>query len=203
MAAALRAGSERNNFEVFIVCLFSGVMAAYPERSASLPGKFKRVADFTAAAGLLLLAGCASYSGWGLKPGMSSVEEVRRIMGEPVKICPLAAGGQNLIYPRGPGGLHTFNVQVDKDGVLRGIENVLEERGFVLVRNGTSTKDDVLCIFGPPYIETYFKARNELVWDYRFRDAWGYPSRFHVLFNDAGIVTATLQIREDVPSSKH
>ena len=152
---------------------------------------------------LLLVAGCASYSGWGLNPGVSNVEEVRRNMGEPVRICPLAGGGQNLIYPRGPEGLHTFNVHVDKDGVLSSIENVLEERGFALVLNGKSTKDNVLCIFGPPYIEAYFKARNELVWDYRFRDAWGYPSRFHVLFNDAGLVTGTLQIREDTPSSKH
>lgn len=160
-------------------------------------------AVWTCALATLFTAGCASYSGWGLKPGASRVDEVRRIMGEPVRICPLAGGGQNLIYPRGPAGLHTFNVHVGKDGVLSSIENVLEERGFALVRKGTSTKDDVLCIFGPPYIETYFKARNELVWDYRFRDAWGYPSRFHVLFNDAGIVTATMQIREETPSSKH
>lgn len=150
---------------------------------------------------MLLLAGCASYSGWGLESGASAADEVRRTMGEPVKICPLAGGGQNLIYSRGPAGLHTFNVQLDKDGVLGSIENVLEERGFALLRKGTSTKDDVLCIFGPPYIETYFKARNELVWDYRFRDAWGYVSLFHVLFNDAGIVTGTLQIREEDRSS--
>jgi len=152
-------------------------------------------------AAMLLVAGCSSYSGWGLKPGASSVDDIRRTMGEPVKICPLAGGGQNLIYPRGPGGLDTFNVRVDKDGVLASIENVLEERGFALVRKGMSTKDDVVCIFGPPYIETYFRVRNELVWDYRFRDAWGYPSRFHVLFNDAGIVTATMQIREETPGS--
>ena len=151
---------------------------------------------------LLLVTGCASYSGWGLRPGASKVDEIRRTMGEPAKICPLAGGGQNLIYPRGPAGLHTFNVHVDKDGVLGSIENVLEERGFALVRKGTSTRDDVLCIFGPPYLETYFKARSELVWDYRFRDAWGYPSRFHVLFNDAGTVTATMQIREGTRGSK-
>ncbi len=157
------------------------------------------MARFTTATGLLFVAGCASYSGWGLKPGASSVEDVRRIMGEPTNICPLAGGGQNLVYPRGPAGLHTFNVHVGRDGVLESIENVLEERGFAMLRKGTSTKGDVLCIFGPPYLETYFKARNELVWDYRFRDAWGYPSRFHVLFNDAGIVTGTMQIREDVP----
>jgi hypothetical protein len=153
------------------------------------------------AAAMLLLAGCASYSGWGLKPGESKVDEVRRIMGEPAKICPLAGGGQNLIYPRGPAGLHTYNVLVDKDGVLRSIENVLEERGFARLQRGKSTKDDVLCIFGPPILESYFSARNETVWDYRFLDAWGYESRFHILYNDAGIMTRTLQIREETPGT--
>lgn len=169
-----------------------------------MPNAMRRACgSWAAALATILAAGCASYSGWGLRPGVSTGTDVRRIMGEPVKTCSLPGGRQNWVYPRGPEGLHTFNVRVDRDGVLSSIENVLEERGFALVRNGESTKDDVLCVFGPPYIEAYFKARSELVWDYRFRDAWGYPSRFHVLFNDAGIVTGTLQIREDTPSSKH
>ena len=165
-----------------------------------MPGAMKQVRGIGGCSGLaamLLVAGCASYGGSGLKPGASSADEVRRTMGEPVKICQLAEGMQNWIYPRGPEGEHTFNVHVDRDGVFRSIENVLEERGFARVSRGTSTKDDVLCMFGPPLIEFYFKARNELVWDYRFKDAWGYTSMFHVLFNDAGIVTRTLQIRED------
>jgi len=148
----------------------------------------------------MLVAACASYSGRGLQPGASTGADVRRIMGEPVKICPLSGGLQNWIYPRGPAGLHTFNAHLDKEGVLRSLENVLEESGFARVVKGTSRKDDVLCIFGPPMAQSYFKARSELVWDYRFRDPWGYPSRFHVLFDDAGIVTGTMQIREDVPS---
>lgn len=151
-------------------------------------------------AAMLLVAGCASYSGWGLNPGASTVDEVRRVMGEPAKICPLAGGGRNLIYPRGPAGLHTYNVLVDKDGVLGSIENVLEERVFARLQRGKTTRDEVLCIFGPPFLESYFKARDETVWDYRFLDAWGYPSRLHVLYDNAGIVTGTLQIREDIAS---
>ena len=147
------------------------------------------------------VAGCASYSGWGLQPGVSTGADVRRIMGAPVKICPIAQGMQNWIYPRGPSGLHTFNAHIDGSGVLRRIENVLEETGFARVVRGRTTKDEVLCIFGPAMAQTYYRARNELVWDYRFRDPWGYPSRFHVLFNDEGIVTGTMQIREDVPST--
>jgi outer membrane protein assembly factor BamE (lipoprotein component of BamABCDE complex) len=152
---------------------------------------------WTGVAAMLLVSGCASYSGWGLKPGTSTADEVRRTMGEPVKICPLAGGMQNWIYPRGPEGVHTYNVHVDSGGTMRSIENVLDEGGFARVRNGASTRDEVLCVFGPPLRETYYKARNELVWDYRFKDTWGYVSLYHVLFNDAGIVTATMRIREE------
>ncbi len=159
--------------------------------------KFRLAGNAACVAGALLLAGCASYSGYGLVPGTATAADVRRTMGEPAQVCALAGGGYNWVYPRGPGGLHTFDVQLDKDGVLRSIENVLEERGFARVEPGKSTRQDILCIFGPPYVETYFPRRKELVWDYRFLDAWGYPSQFHVLYDDAGIVTTTMQIRED------
>ena len=120
-------------------------------------------------------------------------------MGEPAKICALAEGAENWIYPRGPAGLHTFNVRVDREGRLRGIENVLEDSGFARVRAGVTTREDVLCLFGPPIETIRYPARRETVWDYRFRDAWGYVARFHVLFDDAGVVTGTLRIREERP----
>ena len=146
---------------------------------------------------LLLVAGCASYSGWGLRPGLSTGTEVRRVMGEPAKICTLPGDMQNWIYPQGPMGMHTYNARIDRDGVLRGFENVLEDAGFAKVIKGTTTKGEVLCMFGPPLQEVYFQARHEMVWDYRFRDVWRYPARFHVLFDDAGVVTGTMQIREE------
>ena len=118
-------------------------------------------------------------------------------MGEPALTCPLADGGQTWVYPRGPAGLETFDVQLDKDGVLRDIGNVLNDSGFARVETGKSSRRDIECLFGPPYQETYFKARREHVWEYRFEDAWRYPSRYYVLFNDDGIVTGTMQIRED------
>jgi hypothetical protein len=150
-----------------------------------------------AAAGLLVLAGCASYDGRGLKPGTATAADVRHAMGEPATMCPLADGGQNWVYPRGPAGLETFDVRLDKDGILRDLRNVLDDAGFARVQAGKSNRNDILCLFGPPYLETYFKARRELVWEYRFQDAWRYPSRYYVLFNDGGIVTSAMQIRED------
>ena len=147
---------------------------------------------------MLLAAGCASYGGRGLDPGKSTVADVRRIMGEPATICPRADGGQNMVYPRGPGGLDTYNARVDAGGILRSLENVLHEDVFDAVVAGKTARRDVLCTFGPPIEISYFSARKEHVWTYRFRDAWGYPSRLHVLMDDRGIVTGTLQIQEDV-----
>jgi len=151
----------------------------------------------------MVVAGCASYSGRGLQPGISTGADVRQIMGEPVKTCALPGGMQNWIYPRGPEGLHTYNAHIDSGGLLRSLENVLEDGGFAKVVRGKTTKGDVLCVFGPPIEENYYKARNELVWGYRFMDNWGYVSRYHVLFNDAGVVTATMQIREERPGPSH
>lgn len=148
-------------------------------------------------AGFLVLAGCASYDGRGLEPGTATAADVRRTMGEPAMTCPLADGGQNWVYPRGPAGLETFDVQLDKEGILRDIHNVLTDTGFARVTAGRSNEKDVMCLFGPPYLKTYFKVRKERVWEYRFQDAWLYPSRYYVLFNDDGIVTGTMQIRED------
>ncbi len=150
-----------------------------------------------AIAGFLGVAGCAAYDGRGLEPGTATEADVRRTMGQPATICPLADGGQNWVYPRGPAGLETFDARLDKDGILRDIRNVLNDAGFALVQTGKSNKKDVLCLFGPPYLETYYKVRRERVWEYRFEDAWRYPSRYYVLFNDDGIVTGTMQIRED------
>ena len=154
--------------------------------------------DSILALGLALACGaCASYSGHGLVPGVATATEVRRVMGEPAQACPLADGGQNWVYPRGPAGVETFDVLLDRDGVVKSIENVLDERSFARVRRGETNKQDVLCRFGPPIEVAYFARRRELVWDYRFQDMWGYPARFHVLFNDDGVVTNTMQIRED------
>lgn len=123
-------------------------------------------------------------------------------MGDPATICRRADGGQTWVYPRGPAGLETFDVQLDKDGILRDIRNVLNDAGFAHVQAGKSNKNDIECLFGPPYLETYFKARRERVWEYRFEDAWHYPSRYYVLFNDDGIVTSTMQIREDTDDGR-
>lgn len=146
----------------------------------------------------MLLAACASYSGYGLKSGEARLEQVQAIMGPPALRWQDADGSVQLAYPRGPAGLDTYMVKLGPDGRLQSIANVLDEQSFARIRAGM-TKDEVLRLIGPPdhSRSAYFKARDELAWEWRFREVYGNPARFAVLFDaTAGSVRSTLILPE-------
>ena len=142
----------------------------------------------------MLLVACASYSGSGLKPGEARLGDVQGLMGPPAMRWQEPDGSVQLTYPRGPAGFHTFMVKLGPDGRLQGIADVLEEKSFARIRAGV-TKDEVLRVLGPPDYSrsVYFKARDELVWDWRFCQLYGNSARFLVLFDGAsGTVRSTM-----------
>ena len=146
----------------------------------------------------MLLAGCASYSGSGLKPGEARLDEVQALMGPPALRWQDADGSVQLAYPRGPAGLESFMVKLGPDGRLQSIANVLNEQTFARIRAGL-TKNEVLRLIGPPNYNrsVYFRARDELAWEWRFREVYGNPARFAVLFDaTAGGVRSTLILPE-------
>lgn len=116
-----------------------------------------------------LLTACASYSGAGLRPGEARIEDVERLMGPPAMRWQDPDGSIQLAYPRGPAGIHTFMVKLGPDGRLQSRANVLDETVFRRIQPGM-TKAQVLRLLGPPDPAgtVYFKARDELVWDWRF-----------------------------------
>jgi hypothetical protein len=145
---------------------------------------------------LALLGGCASYNGRGLKPGLSSEDEVQQAMGVPAAAWE-TPDGPVWAYPRGPLGMATFLVRFDADGKLVLIEQVLDEEHFAQIR-ADMTWDDVLHVIGPPFQILAFPNLNEVSWDYRFRDLWGYSSIFSAIFDEAGLVKRTFRQRENV-----
>lgn len=148
-----------------------------------------------------LLCACASYSGSGLKPGVARLADVESLMGPPAMRWQDADGSVQLAYPRGPAGFETYMVKLGPDGRLRSIANVLDEQSFARVHAGLS-EGEVLRLIGPPdeSRSAYFKARDELAWEWRFREVFGDPARFVVLFNaSAGTVRSTLILREYRP----
>ena len=143
---------------------------------------------------MLLLAGCASYDGRGLRPGVSSEAEVRGLMGPPAIELAVDDGGKRLAYPRGPLGTQTFMADIGRDGMLQGVRQVLNDDTFNGIRPGL-TRDDILRRIGPPGETMQFSLSGNTAWDYRFVDTWGYLAVFSVTFNPDGIVMSKISRR--------
>jgi hypothetical protein len=133
---------------------------------------------------IALLGACAAYDGIGLRAGAARVEDVERVMGQPAIRWTEADGGQTLAYPRGPMGFQTYFVRSDALGNVLSRENVLDALHFSRIQAGM-TPDEVVRLLGPSVSEwtVYFKARDELVWEWRYCDDWNEPARFNVLFD--------------------
>lgn len=157
----------------------------------------------------LLLCSCAAYDGHGLKLGVDRLENVVDVMGQPAMRWQNPDGSVQLAYPRGPMGFHTYMVHIGSDGKLQQIENVLDEKNLSRIQPGM-TKEDVLHILGPSYDgwTAYFKARDELAWEWRYCNAWNAAARFDVLLdNSKGTVRKTMSRTEscgwgDCPCSR-
>lgn len=152
-----------------------------------------------AASLVLTLAGCAGLSGYAgsnLQPGVSTLSEVVASMGEPTIRWKDADGSEQLAYPRGPAGTQTFMAFIGADGRLQRIEPVLDMDHFSRIEGGKSDKAFVLRLLGPSLASgtAYFKARDELVWEWHFCDSWNQSAFFDVLFDaTTGIVRTTYQ----------
>jgi len=147
----------------------------------------------------LMLLACAGYSGSNLKPGSSSLGEVVASMGEPAMRWKDDDGRQQLAYPRGPEGPQTYMAFIGADGLLERIEAVLDEKHFARIEVARSDRAAVSRLLGPPLSTAYFKARDELIWEWRIDDAWHQRAFFGVVFDaQSGVVRSTYQ-RTDYP----
>lgn len=143
---------------------------------------------------ILALTACASYSGAGLRPGEAGLDDVLRLMGQPAMRWQNPDGSLQLAYPRGPSGAHTYMVMIGPDRRVQSIANVLDSAGLARIRPGM-TQEQVLRVLGPPdYSRTaYFKARDELVWDWRACTYNLKIQRVYVFFDAAaGTVRSTM-----------
>ncbi|UCV22863.1 hypothetical protein [Ferribacterium limneticum] len=163
-----------------------------------MPSRILVVALLTA-----LLGSCAAYDGFGLQAGAARVEDIERVMGQPAVRWNETDGGETLVYPRGPMGYHTFFVRIDARGNVLSRENVLDTRHFARIQAGM-TADEVVRTLGPSVAAwtVYFKARDELVWEWRYCDDWNEPARFNVLFAGTSMrVRSTLASPESLRGS--
>ncbi|WP_295004591.1 hypothetical protein [uncultured Dechloromonas sp.] len=150
-----------------------------------------------------LLAGCAGHDGAGRIPVDARLVDVERSMGIPSLRWREADGGETLVYPFGAMGFHTYFVRGDAGGRFVSRENVLTMAHFARIRAGM-TQEEVVRVIGPPVPAwtVYFKARDELVWEWRYCDDWSEPARFDVLFDGTTLrVRSTLSATERLRNS--
>ena len=149
---------------------------------------------FLLALAALLGAGCASYDGGSLRPGVSTEADVRGLMGPPAVEYAAADGSRRLAYPRGPLGTQTYMAEVGPDGRVRDVRNVLNDDTFFQIRPGM-TRDEVLRLIGPPGETMHFARLDQESWDYRYVDTWGYRAIFSVNFDRNWVVVSKFSRR--------
>ncbi|MDE2440666.1 MAG: hypothetical protein KGP14_06550 [Betaproteobacteria bacterium] len=145
-----------------------------------------------------LLSGCTGYDAVGRLPVGARLADIERQMGFPALRWQEPGGGETLVYPFGSMGFHTFFVRGDADGRFIARENVLTTTYFNRIGAGM-TQEEVIRTIGPPVSAwtVYFKARDELVWEWRYCDAWNEPARFNVLFDGT-----TLRVRSTMSATE-
>jgi hypothetical protein len=145
----------------------------------------------------LTLCACAGHD---LRPGTATEADARQQLGSPAMQWEWPDGGKQLAFPRGPMGYQTYMVFIDAAGRVERSGNVLTTEGFATIQPGM-TQAAVLQQIGPPQPQwdIYFAARNELVWEWRYCNAWSEPARFNVLFDGSSLlVRSTLAQSESL-----
>lgn len=139
---------------------------------------------------LASLGGCDYFAQKELRPGVSTADDVRRLMGQPGMVWEQAGGGQVLEFVRGPEGAETYMVEIDPEGRYVGMRNVLVQETFDRIRAGMQ-QDEVRRMLGKPGEVERFPLRQEEVWSWRFSGDYNRQDMFNVHFGPDGQVRTT------------
>ncbi|WP_432711174.1 hypothetical protein [Paraburkholderia acidicola] len=104
-----------------------------------------------------------------MTPGITTEEQVRSQMGKPETEHTFTDGSKRLEYPRGPQGLNTYMIDIDPDGKLQAITQVLTAANFAKIRPGM-TDDEVRRLLGKPGEVAVYPLKPETVWSWKWRE---------------------------------
>jgi outer membrane protein assembly factor BamE (lipoprotein component of BamABCDE complex) len=136
------------------------------------------------------LPACDGFNLPKLKPGMTTAQEVRQIMGPPTMQWSDSDGTQTWEYPRTPQGIVNYMIVFGADQVLREVRQVLTEENFARVSKGMS-RDEIRRLLGQPATEVFFALKKEYVWDWKTRSDGGTTWYFNVHFDEGWRVLRT------------
>lgn len=131
----------------------------------------------------VLLCACAVPGPAQVRPGQSEAELVQAL-GPPLARHVSPDGfDKRLEYNRGPGGRQAWMIDVDRDGRVRQVQQVLNERQFLNVKDGL-TRAQVLALIGrPTHVAGMWRGGQIWSWRWATNDClW-----FQVAFDSRGI----------------
>lgn len=116
-----------------------------------------------------LTSGCANIvPAANIKPGASNVAQVEQAMGKPDMTW---RNGQGKViqaaYSNQPSGFTTFMVYFNDQGVVTGVEQVMNDKNFAKIQKGMNGKQ-VHRILGPERSVDHFSAINQIDWNYGY-----------------------------------
>ena len=151
---------------------------------------------------LLLLAGCAGFSGRGLVPGQSTGQEVEALMG-PASDTRKGANGETVrYYSREPYGRVIYAARIGRDGKLIALEQRLTEGNVAKLRIGSTREDEVRELIGPPYrVDAYPRMQRE-VWTYKMFGGTA-EKDLYVQFSPDHVVREVMMMDDPEYSARH
>jgi len=145
-----------------------------------------------------LLAGCAAMPER-LAPGTPRAD-IERALGRPSAVVELPEGTR-LQYSRQPAGQQVFNVELDAQGRLRQVDQVMDPAWFARVEVDRWTHEDVLRLFGRPALIGRVALFDGDIWTYRYLEA-SWHRQFHVHLDPAGVVRKLMHTDEPMPDDR-
>lgn len=136
--------------------------------------------------GIFALSACTTLSDM---PTGTPLTELEQKFGRPTVSCP-AQNPNRFIWSMQPMGQRAWAVNTNTQQQLTEVHQVLNDKHFALLSEGTWDKDKVWCYFGPPAEKdlTPYKGVKMRVWSYRYKQNGAWDSMMYVYFDDDGIV---------------
>jgi hypothetical protein len=147
--------------------------------------------------GALLLAGCAQP--WQRFQQGEDESAIVANLGPPREVYDLPNGGKRLMWPTQPMGETTTAADIDSNGKIVSVRQVLQPNEFYKAQIGTWTKSDVLVNFGRPEETAYFPLMKREVWTYRYMESNVWYMMYSFYFDDQGI----LRLTQKTPDPMH
>jgi len=139
---------------------------------------------------LLVVAGCASFDGHGLKPGQATSADVERVMGQPAQTRKVR--GQTLLYySREPNDGDIFVARIGQDGRLIDIKNRLTDANVAKIVPNVTTAEQVRDLLGPPWDAVHYALGNSTVWTWYMNSE---PTELDVRMSPDGVVREVFRL---------